>query len=101
MLTQEQAHSLFEYKDGMLYWKIRPKNSRIPNGNMEAGSQSGHGYKKVTTNGKAFYTHQIIFLMQHGKIIETTTSDKLAENPENYPAIKNFTQGLTSDTTNN
>jgi polar amino acid transport system ATP-binding protein len=42
-----------------------------------------------------------IFLMQHGKIIETTTSDKLAENPENYPAIKNFTQGLTSDTTNN
>ncbi len=42
-----------------------------------------------------------IHLMQHGKIIETTTSEQLAENPEKYPYIKNFTQGLTSDTTNN
>jgi polar amino acid transport system ATP-binding protein len=42
-----------------------------------------------------------IHLMQHGKIIETTTSEQLAENPEKYPCIKNFTQGLTSDTTNN
>ncbi len=42
-----------------------------------------------------------IHLMQHGKIIETTTSEQLAKNPEKYPCIKNFTQGLTSDTTNN
>ena len=42
-----------------------------------------------------------IHLMEHGKIIETTTSDELAKNPEKYPYIKNFTQGLTSDTTNN
>lgn len=68
MLTQEQAHNLFEYKEGMLYWRIKPKNSRSAKGNMEAGSQSGNGYKKVTVNKKAFYTHQIIFLMQHGYI---------------------------------
>ncbi len=42
-----------------------------------------------------------IYLMKHGKIIETTTSEQLAENPEKYPFIKNFTQGGTFDTTNN
>jgi polar amino acid transport system ATP-binding protein len=42
-----------------------------------------------------------IYLMKHGKIIETTTSDELAKNPEKYPFIKNFTQGGTFDTTNN
>ena len=42
-----------------------------------------------------------IHLMQHGKIIETTTSELLAKYPEKYPCIKNFTQGRTSDTTNN
>ncbi|MBV8660846.1 MAG: amino acid ABC transporter ATP-binding protein [Candidatus Dependentiae bacterium] len=42
-----------------------------------------------------------IYLMKHGKIIETTTSEQLIKNPENYPFIKNFTQGGTSDTTNN
>jgi hypothetical protein len=81
MITQEQAHSLFEYKDGVLYWKIRPKNSRSAKKNMEAGSKSGHGYKKVTTNGKAFYTHQIIFLMQHGYIPKLI--DHIDGNPNN------------------
>ncbi|MDP3787917.1 MAG: amino acid ABC transporter ATP-binding protein [Candidatus Chromulinivorax sp.] len=42
-----------------------------------------------------------IYLMKHGKIIEATTSDELAQNPEKYPFIKNFTQGGTFDTTNN
>ncbi len=42
-----------------------------------------------------------IYLMKHGKIIEATTSEELMKNPEKYPFIKNFTQGGTSDTTNN
>ena len=67
-LTQEEAHRLFEYKNGLLFWKIRPKNSRKPKGDMEAGTTSGHGYKKITVNQKRFYVHQVIFLMQHGYI---------------------------------
>ncbi len=42
-----------------------------------------------------------IYLMKHGKIIETAASQDLVKNPEKYPYIKNFTQGVTSDTTNN
>jgi hypothetical protein len=69
-LTQEEAHRLFEYKDGVLYWKERPKFSRKPKGDMEAGTVSGHGYKKIGINQKRFYVHQVIFLMQHGYIPE-------------------------------
>lgn len=42
-----------------------------------------------------------IYLMQYGKIIEATTSEQLMKHPEQYPHIKNFTQGGTFDTTNN
>jgi hypothetical protein len=69
-LTQEEAHRLFEYRDGVLYWKERPKCSRKPKGNMEAGTVSGHGYKKLKVKKKFFYVHQVIFLLQHGFIPE-------------------------------
>jgi hypothetical protein len=69
-LTQEEAHRLFEYKDGMLLWKERPKFSRKPKGDMEAGTASGHGYKKLSYQKKKYYAHQVIFLMQHGYIPE-------------------------------
>lgn len=69
-LTQEEAHRLFEYKDGMLLWKERPKFSRKPKGDMEAGTASGHGYKKLSYQQKKYYAHQVIFLMQHGYIPE-------------------------------
>lgn len=45
--------------------------------------------------------HCTIYLMQEGKIVEASTSEKLEKNPEQYPCIKNFTQGGTFDTTNN
>jgi hypothetical protein len=69
-LTQEEAHRLFEYRDGVLYWKERHKNSRKAKGDMEAGTPSGHGYKKVTINQKRFYVHQLVFLMHKGYIPE-------------------------------
>ena len=75
-------------------------------------SKIGHEINKLAQQGLMIIlaTHDTelikqiqctIYLMQHGKIIETTTSDALAENPEKYPFIKNFTQGGTFDTTNN
>jgi hypothetical protein len=86
VLTQEEAHSLFEYKDGLLFWKERPKFSRKQKGDMEAGTDSGHGYKKVKIKNKTYYTHQLIFLMQHGYIpkvvdhIDGNTYNNMIEN---------------------
>lgn len=75
-------------------------------------SKIGHEINKLAQQGLMIIlaTHDTelikqiqctIYLMQHGKIIEATTSDALAKNPERYPFIKNFTQGGTFDTTNN
>lgn len=35
-----------------------------------------------------------IYLMKHGKIIETATSSELAKSPASYPQIKNFIAGV-------
>ena len=67
-LTQEEAHRLFEYRDGVLHWKQCPKGSRKFKTNSEAGANTGHGYKKLSLNNKFYYTHQIIFLMQYGYV---------------------------------
>jgi hypothetical protein len=69
-LTQEEAHRLFKYRDGVLYWKERPKFSRKPKGDMEAGTNNGCSYKKVCVAQKKYYTHQVIFLMHHGYMPE-------------------------------
>lgn len=85
-LTQEEAHRLFEYRDGVLYWKERPKQSRKVKGNMEAGTVTTGGYKKVTIKQRKYYVHQLVFLMQHGYIpeivdhIDGNTSNNLVEN---------------------
>ena len=60
-LTQEEVKELFEYKDGILYWKTRPSNS------IKAGSIAGYinnpsGYVKTTIKGRLLLNHRIIFL---------------------------------------
>ena len=70
-LTQEEAHRLFEYRDGALYWKVPKKGlKKIPNGDRPAGWKSC-GYIKLAISGKAYYAHQVVFLMHHGYIPET------------------------------
>jgi hypothetical protein len=69
-LTQEEAHRLFEYKDGVLFWKERPKFSRKPKGDMEINTISGNGYKIVGYKRQKYFVHQVVFLMQHGYIPE-------------------------------
>lgn len=85
-LTQEEAHRLFEYRGGVLYWKERPKCSRKAKGDMTAGTQTTGGYLQVTVAQKKYYVHQIVFLMQHGFIpeivdhIDGDTSNNKIEN---------------------
>ena len=64
-LTQEEAHRLFEYRDGALYWKERPKHSRKSKGDMSAGTKTTGGYFKVTVSQKKYYIHQIVRSEEH------------------------------------
>ena len=69
-LTQEEAHRLFEYKDGVLFWKIRPA-MRNHIGDVVGGT---NGTKQPYLRGRykehRFMVHQIVFLMHHGFIPE-------------------------------
>jgi len=64
IITQEYLQSIFEYKNGSLYWKISPC-PRVKIGNI-AGSDHSKGYIKCKVFKKDFYVHRLIFLHQNG-----------------------------------
>lgn len=62
-LTYEEAHRLFEYKDGELFWKVNPKyHNKI---GKKVGNLTKNGYVTCGINGESYYVHRIIYLMHH------------------------------------
>ena len=64
ILTKELLHNLFNYCDGILYWK-NPTNKRIVKGS-KAGSYDKDGYLIVQFFGKKYKIHRLIFMMHYG-----------------------------------
>jgi hypothetical protein len=79
MITQEQALKFFEYKDGILYWKLMPykRNELI---GAEAGTLDG-GRRQITINKKHYKTHRLVYLMFHGYMPKEV--DHIDNNPLN------------------
>ena len=76
-MTQEYAHSLFEYKDGSLYWKVR-KAPHVKIG-AKVGSPEVNGYETVYVDGRNWRIHRLVFLMQHGylpKVLDHINGDR-------------------------
>lgn len=69
-LTQAEAHRLFEYRDGTLYWKPKIMSRGRPSvlDGKKVGCQNGNGYLVVVHNKRKYYLHQLIFLMHNGYI---------------------------------
>jgi hypothetical protein len=63
MISKQQLHELFEYKDGVLYWKVSRSN-RIKIG-QKAGSASQDKRERINITRKLLLTHRIIFAMHH------------------------------------
>lgn len=76
--SQEVLHSLFTYKDGELYWKVRPAQ-RVKINDI-AGSFSA-GYKQVYIKSKPYKSHRIIFMMHYGYAPDQI--DHIDGNPSN------------------
>ena len=95
-LTQEEAHRLFEYRDGVLYWKERPKSDfkidwawkqwNQKYSFQQSGSCAGK-YVNVSINKIRHQAHRIIFLMQHGYVPDVV--DHIDGNRQNNK-IKNL-----------
>lgn len=67
-LTFEEAHQLFEYKDGELYWKISPKHhNKI---GKKVGYLQKSGYVVCGVAGKTYYVHRVIYLMHNNHMPE-------------------------------
>lgn len=64
MIMQKRILELLEYRDGGLFWKVKPAK-QIAVGS-KAGCVNGHGYSVIRIDGVLHRTHRIMFLMHHG-----------------------------------
>jgi len=90
-LTQQEAHRLFEYKDGELFWKNRPATDFLTEHDCNqwnskyfgkrAGCYGKKPYVYTAINHKNIAIHRIIFLMQHGYLPKMI--DHMDGNPRN------------------
>ena len=106
-LTQEEAHRLFEYKDGELYWKERPRSDfqsdlawkqwNPKHAGKRAGCWSGH-HVTVGINRSHHSLARIIFLIHHGFLPEIV--DHADCNPMNND-IKNLRAATKADNQRN
>lgn len=104
MLTKEQLHELFDYRDGELYWKVRTSN-RITIGD-KAGCICPDGYKNARVNGVLYGVHRLIFLMHNGWMpveIDHLDLNKANNAIENLRALtrsqNNYNVGIKSNNT--
>jgi hypothetical protein len=85
ILTQEYLHTLFDYKDGSLYWKVKTSN-RIKIG-TKAGTIAKRGNLNININKKLHKAHRLIFMMHYGYVPKII--DHIDGNPLNN-CIKNL-----------
>jgi hypothetical protein len=93
IITQEYLQSIFEYKDGELFWNV--KRSGIQKGDM-AGCVDSKGYKRIRLNGKKILNHRIIFIIHHGflpKMLDHINLNRLDNRIENLREANRIQNG--------
>jgi hypothetical protein len=84
-MNADLAHHLFEYRDGVLYWKNPSNPKKTPCGSV-AGTISPRGYVHIQYKRKLYKAHRVIFLMFNGYVadiidhIDGNTSNNRPEN---------------------
>lgn len=80
ILSTKDLHSIFEYKDGSLYWKIHCGHGRLKPGDL-AGTTHKDGYKSVRIDNVMVKQHRVIFVMFNGYLPKYI--DHIDGNPSN------------------
>jgi len=78
IIDKNYLHNLFDYKDGILYWKINK-------GRAKKGSEAGclsKGRKLIKLNQKIYGVHRIIFCYHNG-FLPNSDIDHIDCNPLN------------------
>lgn len=90
-ISKEYVMSLFDYRDGHLYWKVRKATS------IHIGDKAGspiNGYLSVMIDGKNWMSHRLIYLIHHGympNIIDHLNNDRSDNRIENLREANNQT----------
>ena len=107
LFTKEYLNSLFDYKDGKLFWKVA-RSSRIKVGD-EACSEWGNGYLGVRVDHKSIALHRVVWMMfndilpnyidhidgnKHNNRIENLRSATHTENNRNVGIKRHNTSGF-------
>jgi hypothetical protein len=64
-LNQDYFNTIFQYKDGNLYWKQRPALC-LKVGSLAGTLKKHDPYKRVQVAKKNLLQHRVIFFMHHG-----------------------------------
>jgi hypothetical protein len=83
MPAQEELNELFEYRDGMLFWKAKTSNRVNIKIGARAGTQNMNGYRQVRVYDKTIWEHRIIWTMLNGQIPDGIFIDHKDRNPIN------------------
>jgi hypothetical protein len=84
MISKQHLNELFDYKNGVLYWKS-PKSNRLKIG-QKAGTVAKDKRERINVCGKLLLTHRIIFAMHHDywpKYVDHIDCDKSNNKIEN------------------
>lgn len=84
-MNKELLHKLFEYRDGLLIWKVDPKTGNKRIGTI-SGTVNGNGYRQVIVEGKIRLYHRVIFMYHHGylpKYVDHRDRNRLNNKIEN------------------
>lgn len=93
ILSTVDLHSLFEYKDGELYWKTPAGGNGCVKVGSKAGTTHKNGYKSVKIKDVMVKNHRVIFMMFHGYLPDIV--DHIDGNPSNN-RIENLREATSS-----
>lgn len=78
-LTRSEAREIFDYRDGCLYWRIRP-STKVRIGDI-VGNERLDGYRQIKYAGIQCLAHRLIYLWHFGDVPECL--DHIDNNPRN------------------
>jgi hypothetical protein len=86
-MNQQQAHELFEYRDGRLHHRTASRGRKVGDA---AGCINGTGYRRIGIGGRYYTEHALVFLMFHGyvpKEIDHINGDRADNRIENLRSV--------------